>query len=87
VVSKLSESSMILVFLELTTESFLCALLAPAQCPLGRALQNSSEILSSVFKLSAEFFFSTTVHMLDAHLAELYRIHSRILSATMSSPT
>jgi hypothetical protein len=45
-----SESSVILVFSELTTEFFFCALLAL---------------------------------VLNAHLAELYRIHSRILSATV----
>jgi hypothetical protein len=32
---------------ELTAEFFPCALLAPTQCPLGRALQNSSELLSA----------------------------------------
>jgi hypothetical protein len=44
--AELSESLVILVLLELTTE-FFCALLALAQCPPGRALQNSSEILSA----------------------------------------
>jgi hypothetical protein len=39
--AELSESSVILVLLpELTTEFFLCALLALAQCPPGRASQN-----------------------------------------------
>jgi hypothetical protein len=67
---------------ELTTEFFLCALLAPAQCPPGRASQNSSNLLS---ELTAEFLLQcTTVPTLNVHLAELYRIHSRILSATVS---
>jgi hypothetical protein len=61
--------------------SFLCALLALAQCPPGRASQNSSELLS---ELTTEFLQLHLVHMLNAHLAELYRIHSRILSATVS---
>jgi hypothetical protein len=41
------ESSVILTSYELMAEFFLCALLAPAQFPIGRALQNSSEILST----------------------------------------
>jgi hypothetical protein len=45
--AELSESSVILVLLELTTEFYLCALLALARCPLGRASQNSSELLSA----------------------------------------
>jgi hypothetical protein len=43
---KLSKSSVIMFLSELTVEFLLCALLAPARCPLGRASQNSSEILS-----------------------------------------
>jgi hypothetical protein len=35
--AEISESSAILVLSELIAEFFLCALLAPAQCPLGRA--------------------------------------------------
>jgi hypothetical protein len=38
------ESLVILASYELTTKFFLCALLAIAQCPLGRASQNSLEI-------------------------------------------
>jgi hypothetical protein len=54
------------------------------QCPLGRALQTFSEILSSIFKLSAKFSLQcTAAHTLKAHLAELYRILNRILFATM----
>jgi hypothetical protein len=49
------ESSVILSSYELTAEIFLCALLAPAQCPPGKAVQNSSEILS------ATVFFSTAL--------------------------
>jgi hypothetical protein len=50
--AELSESLVILSLLsELTTEFFLCALLAPAQCPLGRASQNSSELLSATVSL------------------------------------
>jgi hypothetical protein len=67
---------------ELTIDFFLCALLAPTQCPPGRASQNSSKLLS---KLTAEFLLQcTTVPTLYAHLAELYRIHKRILFATVS---
>jgi hypothetical protein len=50
--AELSESSVILVLLELTTEFYLCALLALARCPLGRASQNSSELLSATVSLS-----------------------------------
>jgi hypothetical protein len=47
-----TESSVILILLsELTTEFSLCAPLAPAQCPLGRASQNSSELLSTTVSL------------------------------------
>jgi hypothetical protein len=48
---------MILASNELTTEFFLCALLALAQCPLGRASQNSSELLSSS-ELTTEFLYA-----------------------------
>jgi hypothetical protein len=51
--AELSESLVILVLLELIAE-FFCALLALAQCPPGRALQNSLEILSATV-------FSTTL--------------------------
>jgi hypothetical protein len=37
-------TSEILSSSELTTEFFFCALLALAQCPLGRALQNSKRV-------------------------------------------
>jgi hypothetical protein len=53
--AELSESLVILVLLYELTIEFFCALFAPAQCPLGRALQNSSEILPS-FELTTEFF-------------------------------
>jgi hypothetical protein len=49
--AELSESSVILFLLELTVEFYLCALLALAQCPPGRALQNSLEILSATVSL------------------------------------
>jgi hypothetical protein len=49
--------------------SFLCALLALAQCPPGRASQNSSELLS---ELTAEFLQLYLMHMLNSHLAELF---------------
>jgi hypothetical protein len=50
--AKLSESLVILSLLSgLTAEFSLCALLAPAQCPLGRASQNSSELLSTTVSL------------------------------------
>jgi hypothetical protein len=45
----------ILTFVELTTEFFLNATCVYAQCPLGRALQNSQEFLS------ATVFFSTAL--------------------------
>jgi hypothetical protein len=45
--AELSESSVILVLLELTTEFFYLHPYAYSQCPLDRALQNSSEILSA----------------------------------------
>jgi hypothetical protein len=48
--------------------------------------QSSYRILSDSvfsFKLSIDLFFSTTVHMLDAHLAELHRTYSKVLSATV----
>jgi hypothetical protein len=48
---------MILASNELTVEFFLCALLALAQCPLGRASQNSSELLSSS-ELTIEFLYA-----------------------------
>jgi hypothetical protein len=35
------------------------------------------------FKLSTEVFFSTTMCMLDAHLAELHRTYNKVLSATV----
>jgi hypothetical protein len=67
---------------ELTTNFFPCALLAPAQCAPGRASQNSSKLLS---KLTSESLLQcTTVPTLNAHLEELYRIHNRILSVTVS---
>jgi hypothetical protein len=47
------ESSVTLTFIELTVEFFFNATFAYAQCPLGRDLQNSSEILY------ATIFFST----------------------------
>jgi hypothetical protein len=75
-----SEYSVILLLLNSQQSSFLCALLAMAQCPPGRASQNSSKILS---ELTTEFFQLHLMHMLNAHLAELYRIPSRILSATV----
>jgi hypothetical protein len=40
--AELSEFLVILFLFELTAEFFLCALLALAQCPPGRASQNSS---------------------------------------------
>jgi hypothetical protein len=46
-----------LLLFELTADFFLYALLALAQCPPGRALQNSSEILSSS-ELTAEFLYA-----------------------------
>jgi hypothetical protein len=49
--AELSESSVIMFLLELTAEFYLCALLALAQCPLGRASQNSSELLSATVSL------------------------------------
>jgi hypothetical protein len=49
--AELSESSVILVLLELTTEFFSMHHCAYAQCPLGRASQNSSEILSATVSL------------------------------------
>jgi hypothetical protein len=50
--AELSESSVILVLLpELTTEFFSMHHCAYAQCPLGRASQNSSEILSATMSL------------------------------------
>jgi hypothetical protein len=74
--AELSESSVILVLLpKLTTEVFLCALLAPAQCPPGRASQNSSKLLS---ELTTEFLLQcTTMPMLNAHWAEPYRTPKR----------
>jgi hypothetical protein len=45
--AELSESSVILVLLELTAEFLSMHLCAYAQCPLGRASQNSSVILSA----------------------------------------
>jgi hypothetical protein len=50
--AELSESSVILFLLpELTTEFFPMHHCAYAQCPLGRASQNSSEILSATVSL------------------------------------
>jgi hypothetical protein len=59
-----------------------CAPFAPAQCPPGRALRILSDSVSLNSQQSS--FQLHLVHMLNAHLAELYRIHSRILSATVS---
>jgi hypothetical protein len=54
--AELSESLVIMFLLsELTTEFFSMHHYACAQCPLGRALQNSSEILY------ATLFFSTAL--------------------------
>jgi hypothetical protein len=73
---------MILASNELTTEFFFCALLALAQCPPGRALQNSSEIL---FLLTLNRVpLCTPLHLLNACLAELLQNSSEILSATVS---
>jgi hypothetical protein len=49
--AELSESSVILFLLELLNKVLLCAFLAPARCPLGRASQNSSELLSAIVYL------------------------------------
>jgi hypothetical protein len=49
--AELSESLVILILVELTTEFFLCALLAPTRCPPSRALQKSSGILSATLFL------------------------------------
>jgi hypothetical protein len=53
------------------------------QCPPGRVIQNSSEILSSS-ELTTEFFFCALLALLNAHLAELYRTQREFLSATVS---
>jgi hypothetical protein len=49
--AELSESSVILVLSELTAEFFSMHPCAYAQCPLGRASQNSSELLSATVSL------------------------------------
>jgi hypothetical protein len=55
---------------------------SPAQCPPGRALRILSD--SSPLKNSQQSSSSTQpVRMLNAHLEEIYRIRSRILSATV----
>jgi hypothetical protein len=85
--AELSESSVILPLLNSQLSSFLCALLALAQCPPGRAFIESLVIMPSVFKLSAEFFLQHLVLTLNAHSAELYRTYSEVLSATVFPPT
>jgi hypothetical protein len=66
---ELSESSVILVLLELTTEFFSMHHCAYAQCPLGRASQNSLEILSAtVFfshSLASKVFNNLEVFLLS----------------------
>jgi hypothetical protein len=52
------------------------------QCPPGRVVQNSSELLSSS-ELTTEFFSVHSLHWLNAHLAELYRTQREFLSATV----
>jgi hypothetical protein len=47
-------------------------------------LSESSVILVLPFELTLEFLQLHLVPVLNAHLAELYRIHNRILSATVS---
>jgi hypothetical protein len=57
-----SESSVILPLLlnSRRVPSSVHSLHTHAQCPPGRASQNSSELLASIFKLSTEFSFSTS---------------------------
>jgi hypothetical protein len=57
---------------------------ALAQCPPGRALRILSDSVFSFLNSQQSSSLNAPVHMLNAHLAELYRIHSRILSATVS---
>jgi hypothetical protein len=75
--AELSESLVILVFSNSQQSSFLCALLYTRSMPTWQSFSESSVIL--VFFLNSQQSSSsncTTVHMLNAHLAELYRILS-----------
>jgi hypothetical protein len=55
--------------------------------PTWKSFAKSSVILFLFFKFSAEFFLKcTATHILNAHLEKLYRIHSRIMSATVFLP-
>jgi hypothetical protein len=67
--------------IELTAE-FFCALFAPAQCPPGRALQNSSELLSS-FELTTEFLLCALLALAQCPLGRASQNSSEILSATV----
>jgi hypothetical protein len=67
-----------------TSNSFvLLCTYAPSQCPPGRALRIFSDYC---FFLNSQQSSSrcTTMHMLNAHLAELHITHSKVLSATVS---
>jgi hypothetical protein len=82
--AELSESSVILFLFKLTTEFFLCALLALRSMPTWQSSHRTPQRFCLLLNSQQSSFQLHLVHMLNAHLAELYRIHSRILSATVS---